>query len=80
MQKIRKPVRQAADLGEGKSSFAAVVVDPEQRALFRFLLGPGIHDIEAEVEVLRDIDPVIFFKILVGVELDTGKELIKKHI
>ena len=78
-EKIRAPVRHPADLGKGQGFFAAVVVDPEEGPLFGLLFCPGVHDVEAEVEILRDVDPVIFFKILVGVKLDTRKKLIQKH-
>ena len=72
-EEVGGPVGEALDVRKGEGQLVPRLVAPDQGLFLRLRFGPGVHHIEAEVEVLRHVDLVILFKVLVGVELDTGQ-------
>ena len=62
----RRLVRHLFQVPEGEAFFLPLVIGPQQRQLVRRLLGPGIHDVIGEVEMLRHIDVEMTDKVLLG--------------
>ena len=76
LKKIGGLVGKALDVGKGEGFFFIVVVDPNQGLFVRLLIGPGVHNVEAEVEILRHVHFIILFKILVGIKFYPGKKTV----
>ena len=79
-QEVGDLVGQALDVGEAEVPLLVLLVDPKQRALFGLGLGPGVHHVEAEVEILRHVDGELLPEFLVAVKLDLGQEFIEQVI
>ena len=78
-KKVSGLIGHAADIRKGKAFFLIVVIAPDQRHLFRFLPGPFVYDVKAEIKIGRHVAAVVFFKILVGIKFHPRQISIQKH-
>ncbi len=79
-QEVGHAVGQLHDVGEGEGLLLPLLADPQKRPLVGLLLGPGVHHVVAEVEVLRHVDGELLPECLVAVKLDLRQEFIQQVI
>lgn len=73
-------VGQAGNVRECEHLFFAGIIAPDQGFLFRLLLCPFVYNVKTEVEVVRNVDTIICFEILVTVKIDTRQIFVEQHM
>ena len=79
-QEVGDAVGHAADVGKREHALLVFLVDPHQRPLFRLGLGPGVHDVVAEVEILGHVDGKLIPELLVAFKIDLREKFVQQVI
>ena len=73
-------IGQTGNVCKGKGFFFFVIITPNKSLLFWFLFCPFVHDIKAEVEIIRNVEAIVLLEVLVAVKFNTRKVFVEQHM
>jgi hypothetical protein len=66
-------IGEPGDFRKGKRPFFTVIITPDQRLLFWFLLCPFVYDVKSKIKRFWYLNPIVLLEVLVAVKRNARK-------